>query len=100
MRNEFVAKGARSADRRETLLEARQSRYGVSHHFWLVRANGSISSATMVNVSRDGFCLKTSESPTIGESVVLRGGAGDVPAKIRWATADRAGGTFLIPEDD
>jgi hypothetical protein len=54
----------------------------------------------MTNVSRDGFGLKISERLDIGERVILRGGPGDLPAEIRWSDGDRAGGRFLLPDDD
>jgi hypothetical protein len=82
------------------MLEPRPSRYGVDQLLWLVRQDGAVTCATMTNVSRDGFGIKVSQRLTIGERVVLRGGAGDLPAQIRWSEDDRAGGVFLIPSDD
>ena len=80
-------------------LEPRPSRYAAHQSLWLVRADGAISYATMTNVSRDGFGLTVSPAPASGERVILRGGAGDIPAEIRWSAGDRAGGLFTLPED-
>ena len=77
--------------------EPRACRYPADRLLWLVRADGSVSCATMTNVSRDGFGLKVTKAPDVGERVILRGGPGDVPAEIRWSTGDRAGGVFVIP---
>jgi len=85
--------------RRRTALEPRPSRYAAHQPLWLVRAGGAISCATMINVSRDGFGLSVSPAPATGERVILRGGAGDIPAEIRWSAGDRAGGLFTLPED-
>jgi hypothetical protein len=77
----------------------RASRYAADQLLWLVRADGSISCATMINVSRRGFGLRVSCAPASGERVVIRGGAGDIPAEIRWTDGDRAGGLFVRPDD-
>jgi hypothetical protein len=81
-------------------FEPRPSRYAVDQLVWLVGADGRVSSATMVNVSRDGFGLKVSHPQVVGERIVLRGGAGDVPGEIRWTSGDRAGGVFVQPRYD
>ena len=65
-----------------------------------MRADGTESAVTIINVSQRGFRLKTSVTPAIGENVILRGAAGDVPAQIRWALGDDAGGIFQRLADD
>ena len=78
--------------------QPRPPRYSADRLLWLVRADGSVSLATMTNVSRDGFCLKVSRAPSAAERVILRGGAGDLPGEIRWSDGDRAGGVFVMPD--
>lgn len=79
---------------------SRPCRYAVDQLLWLVRADGAVSCATMINVSRDGFGLKVSKSLAVGERIILRGGAGDIPGEVRWSTDDRAGGLFVQPNYD
>ena len=78
----------------------RPGRYAVNQLLWLVGCDGAVSSATMINVSRDGFGLKISRSLRVGERVILRGGAGDIPGEIRWSTDEFAGGIFVQPNYD
>jgi hypothetical protein len=82
------------------IYEPRPPRFGLHQRSTLVRANGAESPATVVNVSQVGFCLKVADTPLVGEKVMLRGGAGEVPAQIRWAHGNDAGGIFLPPRDD
>jgi len=42
--------------------------------------------------------MKTEKVPSIGERVIIRGEAGDVPAEVRWAHDGDAGGVFLPPD--
>jgi hypothetical protein len=98
--SEIAESGAEACSRAKKAYEPRPSRYAAHQLLWLVREDGSVSCATMINVSRDGFGLRVSSPPARGEHVMLRGGAGDIPAGIRWSTADRAGGLFMLPEDD
>ncbi len=80
--------------------EPRPCRYPADQLVWLLARDGSVACAAMTNVSRDGFGLRFSPAPKSGERVILRGGAGDIPAEIRWSAGDRAGGLFLRPDDD
>jgi hypothetical protein len=84
---------ARTADDRE------HTRYPVHQLLWLVSADGRRSCATMVDVSRRGFGIRTSHPPASGERVVLSGGLGDIPGEIRWSADGRAGGVFMPPDD-
>ena len=38
--------------------------------------------------------------PRIGERVIFRGELGDVPAEVRWAFHNEAGGIFLKPGEE
>ena len=78
--------------------EPRGFRIGINHSAVLVRADGAESPVTLTNVSQSGFCMKADEVPAVGERVIFRGEAGDVPAEVRWARGDDAGGVFLPPE--
>ena len=79
--------------------EPRPCRYPADQLLWLLGNEGLIACAAMTNVSRDGFGLRVTPAPKSGERVILRGGAGDIPAEIRWSAGDRAGGIFLRPQD-
>lgn len=82
-----------------SMYEPRPPRFGIHHPSVLVRADGSEAPVVIVNISQSGFRLKIAETPTIGEMVVLRSEIGDVPAQIRWALGDTAGGYFIRPLD-
>lgn len=84
----------------KSAYEPRPCRYPADQLVWLLGRDGSVGCAEMINVSRDGFGLRVSPAPNSGERVILRGGAGDIPAEIRWSAGDRAGGVFLRPDDD
>ncbi len=80
---------------RTSAYEPRPTRFGISHPVMLVRADGSEFQATITNVSQDGFGLKVRNRLLVGENVLLRGELGDVPAQVRWAGDNGAGGVFL-----
>ena len=80
--------------------EPRALRLGINHAVMLVRADGAESSVTITNVSQRGFRLKAPDVPSAGELVIFRGALGDVPAEIRWAFGNDAGGIFLQPGPD
>jgi hypothetical protein len=80
--------------------EPRPLRFAISQSVLLVRADGTESSATFMNVSQHGFGLKVTDAPAVGERVLLRGAAGDVPAEVRWTKCDEAGGIFLPSHDN
>lgn len=82
------------------MYEPRPPRFGLHHDSTLVRADGSETPVVIVNISQTGFRLKAADAPAICERVVLRSEVGDVPAQIRWALGDTAGGYFLRPLDD
>jgi len=79
--------------------EPRPSRFGITQDSTLVRADGTEAAVTITNISQTGFRLEAAEAPTTGERVFLRGDAGDVPAQIRWAAGNTAGGVFLRPQE-
>lgn len=83
-----------------SMYEPRPPRFGIHQPSVLVRADGSEAPVVITNISQSGFRMKIAETPLIGEKVVLRSEVGDVPAQIRWALGDTAGGTFLRPRDD
>jgi hypothetical protein len=101
VREELSSEGARCGLKvQPACYNPRPPRYPADRTLWLVRADDSVSFATMINVSRDGFGLKVSKRLGEGERVILRGGAGDIPAEIRWSDGDRAGGLFIPPRYD
>ena len=83
-----------------SMYEPRSPRFGIHQDSTLVRADGTELPVVIVNISQSGFRLEMSETPLIGEKVMLRGEVGDVPAQIRWALGDTAGGYFLRPRDN
>jgi hypothetical protein len=78
--------------------EPRAFRLAINHPAVLVRADGAESSVTITEVSQTGFRLKAPQVPRAGERVIFRGASGDVPAEVRWAFGDAAGGMFLPPD--
>ena len=83
-----------------SMYEPRPPRFGIHHPSVLVRGDGSETPVVIVNISQSGFRMKIAEAPLIGERVVLRSEVGDVPAQIRWALGDTAGGYFIRPLDE
>lgn len=66
----------------------------------LVNSDGVEANVTVLDVSSGGFRLEVEESPRIGEHVTLRDERGhEIPAQIRWALGNEAGGVFLAPVD-
>lgn len=64
----------------------------------VLRANGEELDVMITDISKDGFKLRSLSQLLIGERVDLRvPKTGDVPAQIRWAVGDEAGGVFLAP---
>ena len=64
----------------------------------LLRPNGEEIHAIIIDISKDGFRLTAEAQLMIGERLDLRvPKAGDVPAQIRWALGNEAGGVFLAP---
>jgi len=82
------------------MYEPRPPRFGIHHDTTLVRPDGSEIPVVIVNISQSGFRLKIADTPLIGEKIVLRSEVGDVPAQIRWAIGDMAGGYFVRPRED
>ncbi len=64
----------------------------------LLRPNGEEIQVVITDISKDGFKLSAEAQLLIGERLDLRvPKAGDVPAQIRWALGNYAGGVFLAP---
>lgn len=64
----------------------------------LMRPSGEEIAVLITDISKDGFKLSTDTQLMIGERVDLRvPKTGDVPAQIRWALGNEAGGVFLAP---
>ncbi len=64
----------------------------------LLRPSGEQIHAIISDISKNGFKLTAEAQLLIGERVDLRvPKAGDVPAQIRWALGNKAGGVFLAP---
>jgi hypothetical protein len=76
----------------------REPRIGIQQRMVLVDDDGSERPVTLTDISSSGFRLQTERDLPIGAVVVLRGQrCGDVPAQIRWAVNQEAGGIFLQP---
>jgi len=64
----------------------------------VLRASGEEINVTISDISKDGFKLVSEVQLMIGERVDLHmPKTGDVPAQIRWAVGNEAGGVFLAP---
>lgn len=64
----------------------------------LVRPDGEEIDVMITDISKDGFKLSTRKQLMIGERIDLEvPKTGIVPAQIRWALGDEAGGVFLAP---
>ena len=64
----------------------------------VLRANGEEIDVIVSDISKDGFKLSSQTLLLIGERVDLHmPKTGDVPAQIRWALGNEAGGVFLAP---
>ncbi|MCY7270957.1 MAG: PilZ domain-containing protein [Sphingomonas bacterium] len=64
----------------------------------LLRPGGEEIRAIITDISKDGFKLTAEAQLKIGERLDLRvPKTGDVPAQIRWALGNEAGGVFLAP---
>lgn len=64
----------------------------------LLRPDGEEIEVMITDISKDGFKLSTGKQLQIGERVDLEvPKTGVVPAQIRWALGDEAGGVFLAP---
>lgn len=62
----------------------------------MIDSDGHECSVVILDVSRGGFRLEVTETPHIGELVTLRvEHREELPAQIRWALGDEAGGVFL-----
>jgi len=66
----------------------------------IIHEDGFEAAVTILDVSSGGFRLEVTETPRIGEFVMLRIDRGDpIEAQIRWALGNEAGGVFLTPAD-
>ena len=64
----------------------------------LLDADGGEHDVVITDLSKDGFRLRSEEKLEIGARIDLRVPKyGDVPAQIRWAVGNEAGGVFLAP---
>lgn len=64
----------------------------------LLRSSGEELSVIITDISKDGFKISSDVQLKIGERIDLRvPKTGDVPAQIRWALGNEAGGVFLAP---
>lgn len=74
----------------------REPRVDTQFRATLIDSTGSEHRVIILDLSKSGFRLRTEEMFRIGEKVSLRTGRyGDVPAQIRWALGEEAGGLFL-----
>ncbi len=65
----------------------------------LINADQIAMEVTILDVSGSGFRLRVADTLKIGEFVTLRVEGEAVPAQIRWALGNEAGGAFLAPID-
>lgn len=64
----------------------------------LLRPDGEEIAVMITDISKDGFKLSSETQLLIGERVDLQvPKTGAVPAQIRWAVGNEAGGVFLAP---
>jgi hypothetical protein len=64
----------------------------------LTEADGCVLDVVVIDVSRDGFRLRSDSELEIGSEVLLRVAKRDpVRALIRWTCGHEAGGVFLDP---
>ncbi|MEA3058652.1 MAG: hypothetical protein QOE50_64 [Sphingomonadales bacterium] len=80
-------------------VSKRAPRIDVRKAATLITSDGTEIAVTILDVSGSGFRLHVLEPLRIGEFVSLRVDDGDVPAQIRWALGEEAGGTFLAQTD-
>lgn len=77
-------------------LIPRPPRVSLSQRTTLIDSDGVELEATVTNVSKDGFRVRTKRALPIGAEVTLRGSRyGDVQGQIIWSIADEAGGIFI-----
>lgn len=75
----------------------RKDRHPVTVEAVIHRADGSITSVKLTNVSDEGCRIETGDDLTIGERLqVAIPGVGQVKAQVRWALAGSAGAQFLV----
>lgn len=75
----------------------RKDRHPVTVEAVIHRADGSIASVKLTNVSDEGCRIETGDDLTIGERLqVAIPGVGQVKAQVRWALAGSAGAQFLV----
>lgn len=78
----------------------RAPRIDLSRPAVLVDSAGAETVVTVLDVSSGGFKVEVSDTPRIGEMVILRvDGSDDIQAQIRWVVGGQAGGVFLNPVD-
>jgi hypothetical protein len=76
----------------------RSPRIDVHRRAVLINSDGIQSEVTLLDISSGGFRLELSEPLRIGEFVTLRvERSEELPAQIRWALGNEAGGVFLAP---
>jgi len=61
----------------------------------LIREDGSEDCVVITDISKGGLGFEVANPPAIGERVVLRSSLrGDLAVEVRWASEERAGGSF------
>jgi PilZ domain len=94
------SRGRRTAIARNREFAKRAPRVDLRRPAILVDSKGGERDVTILDISRGGFRLETSEIPRVGEFVTVRVER-DVgfAAQIRWALGNEAGGVFIEPAD-
>ena len=66
----------------------------------LTDSNGTVFQVSIIDLSADGFRLRSAEGLDEGEIVSLKSGRNEPQlARILWAGDDQAGGVFLYPPE-
>lgn len=78
--------------------EQRSPRVQTAFAAVLVDSDGGELAVEVIDLSRGGFRLRTTEPLVIGEEIRIRGGRyGDFSARVQWVQGYEAGGQFLTP---
>lgn len=78
----------------------RKDRQAVEIDAMVRRADGTVSSVKLSNVSDEGCRIETADDFMIGERLSIAiPRFGDLPAQVRWALPGSAGAKFLTPSE-
>lgn len=73
----------------------KSARLGTHEHCTIARENGALNTGVLLNLSDQGFCIKTNLRNGIGERLEMRvPGMGRFSGIVRWANGSRTGGVL------